>query len=163
MLAAYLEKKELSCDTLLSAGQLLFEKHDVLLVEGAGGFLVPLGDGELIADLAKRLGFPVLIIARHGLGTINHCLLTIEAIRSRGMVPAGIIFNGYPEEPERIENWEELLPGTPCKDSSPTNPFLIEQFSKVPVLGMLPNVRDGELQKPFDTYVNIEKIIEKLN
>ncbi|OVE78054.1 dethiobiotin synthase [bacterium F16] len=163
LVAAHLENKKISCSSLLAASQLLFEKYEILLVEGAGGFLVPIGQDELIADLAQRLGFPVLIVARHGLGTVNHCLLTIEAIRTRGLVPMGIVLNGYPHEPERITTWEELSPGTPLKESSPANPLLIEQFTKVPIIGMIPDTREKDLEKPFEEYINLEKIVENLN
>jgi dethiobiotin synthetase len=66
---------------------------DFLLVEGAGGLLVPLGAGQTIADLALLLSFPLLIVARPGLGTINHTLLTIEAARARGLTVGGVIFS----------------------------------------------------------------------
>jgi dethiobiotin synthetase len=72
---------------------------DFLLVEGAGGLLVPLGGGRSIADMAIILGLPLLIVARPTLGTINHTLLTIEAARSRGLVTHGVIFSsGSPVE-----------------------------------------------------------------
>jgi dethiobiotin synthetase len=63
------------------------------VVEGAGGALVPLGEDLLYADLFARWGLPVVVAARSGLGTINHSLLTLEALRARGMV-AGIAFIG---------------------------------------------------------------------
>lgn len=65
-----------------------------LVVEGAGGALVPVTRTLLYADLFARWGHPVVIVARTGLGTINHSLLTIEALRSRGVTILGIAFNG---------------------------------------------------------------------
>ena len=65
-----------------------------LVVEGAGGALVPVTRGTLYADLFARWGFPVVIVARTELGTINHSLLTIEALRARGVPVLGIAFNG---------------------------------------------------------------------
>lgn len=66
-----------------------------LLIEGAGGLLVPLNDeGETIAELAKHLNTDVVIVSRHYLGSINHTLLTLEAAKNRGLRVAGIIFNG---------------------------------------------------------------------
>lgn len=66
---------------------------DILIVEGAGGLLCPLTDDTTIADFAVDLGFPVLFVARTGLGTINHTLLTIEAARHRGLIVAGVVLN----------------------------------------------------------------------
>lgn len=66
---------------------------DVVVVEGAGGLLCPLTDELMIADLAAQFGFPLLIVARLGLGTINHTLLTVEVARQRGLPLAGIVFN----------------------------------------------------------------------
>ena len=68
-------------------------KCDVIIVEGAGGLLCPLTDELTIADLAAQLGFPLLIVARLGLGTINHTLLTVEVARHRGLPIAGVVFN----------------------------------------------------------------------
>ncbi len=67
---------------------------DFQLVEGAGGLLVPLAGNRLVADLAKELDLPLLIVARAGLGTINHTLLTLESARTRGLKVAGWIING---------------------------------------------------------------------
>ena len=66
---------------------------ELLIVEGAGGLLCPLTDDETMADLAARFQFPLLIVARCGLGTINHTLLTIEVARARGLRVAGILLN----------------------------------------------------------------------
>ena len=69
-----------------------------LVVEGAGGALVPVTRTLVYADLFARWGHPVVIVARTALGTINHSLLTIEALRTRGVPILGIAFNGEPEE-----------------------------------------------------------------
>jgi len=65
-----------------------------LVIEGAGGALVPLNDGTTFADVFARWGFPVVVVARTSLGTINHSLLTIEALRARGVPILGIAFVG---------------------------------------------------------------------
>jgi len=69
-----------------------------LVVEGAGGALVPLNDTLLFADLFARWKAPVVIVARTALGTINHSLLTIEALRSRGITILGIAFVGEAQD-----------------------------------------------------------------
>ena len=66
---------------------------DLLIAEGAGGLLCPLTDDESMADLAARFRLPLLIVARCGLGTINHTLLTIEVARTRGLRVAGVLMN----------------------------------------------------------------------
>jgi len=71
----------------------LRERHDWLVVEGAGGLRVPAADGLDMAGLAARLELPVLLVARAALGTINHTLLTLEAIRASGLRLAGVVIN----------------------------------------------------------------------
>jgi dethiobiotin synthase len=70
----------------------------LLVVEGAGGMLVPLTDEAYVIDLAAELQLPILLVARSTLGTINHTLLSIEALRRRGLPLAGVVMNG-PETP----------------------------------------------------------------
>lgn len=65
-----------------------------LVVEGAGGVLVPFSDDLLAADLFARWGLPVIVVARTALGTINHTLLSLEALRSRGLQVHGVAFSG---------------------------------------------------------------------
>lgn len=74
----------------------LVEEHrgrDFVLVEGAGGLLVPLSDSVDMADLARRLELPLLIVARDALGTINHTLLTVEVARARSLGVAGVVLS----------------------------------------------------------------------
>jgi dethiobiotin synthetase len=77
--------------------------NDVLLVEGVGGLLVPISRQQSVADLAVALGLPVVIAARPGLGTINHCLLTVEALRQRGLAVQGIVMGPWSATPTAIE------------------------------------------------------------
>ncbi|MEV0152475.1 dethiobiotin synthase [Micromonospora sp. NPDC050686] len=92
------------------------DKHDLVLVEGAGGLLVPMGlrpSGEpwTVADLAVSLGIPAVVVARAGLGTLNHTALTLEALERRG-VPAGVVLGAWPAEPELVHwaNLTDLVP-----------------------------------------------------
>ncbi len=71
---------------------------DVVLVEGAGGWRVPLNEEETIADLARRLGLPVLIVGRAGLGTINHTVLTAEAVARDGCDLLGVVLSVRPTD-----------------------------------------------------------------
>ena len=70
----------------------------LLVVEGAGGLMVPLTDTAYVIDLAAELHLPLILVARSTLGTINHTLLSLEAIRRRGLPLAGVVING-PETP----------------------------------------------------------------
>ena len=74
-----------------------------LVVELAGGVLVPLGGGLTNADLLERWGLPVVLVSRYYLGSINHTLLSVEALRSRGLTIAGLVFNGEPVAASRAE------------------------------------------------------------
>ncbi|MDX6583714.1 MAG: dethiobiotin synthetase [Solirubrobacterales bacterium] len=76
---------------------------EVLVVEGVGGFLVPLAPDYLVRDLAAELGLPVVIVAAPGLGTINHALLTVESVRAAGLEPACVVLTPWPDVPAAIE------------------------------------------------------------
>ena len=86
--------------------------HDVVLIEGAGGLLVPMGEGGwTLAQLALALRCPAVVVCRADLGTLNHTALTLEALDHRG-IPALIVVGSWPEEPELV-HWRNLtdLPG----------------------------------------------------
>lgn len=75
--------------------------HDLVLLEGTGGLLVPLdGGGGTLADVAAALAAPVLVVVAAGLGTLNHTALTVEALRTRGLKCAGIVIGAWPAEPD---------------------------------------------------------------
>lgn len=91
-LAARLEQSTVD-GTMLRAGLERWRNRcDLLLVEGAGGLLCPLTETESMADLAAEFGFPLLIVARPGLGTINHTLLTVDVARTYRLRVAGFLF-----------------------------------------------------------------------
>jgi len=91
--AARLAGVRISIEAIEAAARGLAARHATVLVEGAGGLLVPLTDELTYADLAARLGLPVLVVARAGLGTVNHTALTVEAIERRGLRVAGIVLD----------------------------------------------------------------------
>jgi dethiobiotin synthetase len=102
----------LAIGDVIEAVRLVAQEHDVVLVEGAGGLLVPMGEGRwTLADLALALRCPVLVVARAGLGTINHTTLTLEALERRG-VAASVVLGSWPVDPELV-HWRNLadLPG----------------------------------------------------
>lgn len=93
MIAAAAEDLTIDLQRIRSAFEVLACRHDCMLIEGVGGALVPLTADILVADLIQDLGLPVLIVARSGLGSINHTLLTVECLKSRGIPILGILFN----------------------------------------------------------------------
>jgi dethiobiotin synthase len=80
------------------------------VAEGAGGTLVPINDKEFMVDLMTHLGMPVLVVARTGLGTINHTLMTLEVLRTRTLNVAGVVMVGEPNPNNReaIEKWGDV-------------------------------------------------------
>lgn len=103
-IAAAVEGRVIDPERIAAAARDLAADADLLLVEGVGGFRVPLGDDIDTADLAVRLGLPVILVVGLRLGCLNHALLTAEAIRARSLTLAGWIANGidpgmpWPEE-----------------------------------------------------------------
>jgi dethiobiotin synthetase len=123
LIAARLEGKRVHLRKIVAAYQSLEQQHEFMIVEGAGGILVPLSRSQSYRDLAALLGLPVLIVARPGLGTINHTLLTVEALQQRTIPIAGIVINyGGKREAGLAER---------------TNPAIIERLSGVPVIGII--------------------------
>lgn len=92
-IAAGLENKTINNKYLMDVYRRLSVLADIVVVEGAGGFCVPLNEHETSADLARELALPVVMVVGMRLGCLNHALLTAEAIRSRGLVLAGWVAN----------------------------------------------------------------------
>jgi dethiobiotin synthetase len=78
-------------------------QHELLIAEGVGGLMVPLTPGYLVRDLAVDLGLPLVVVARTGLGTINHTLLTLQAARAYGLDVRAVVITPWPEQPSRLE------------------------------------------------------------
>jgi dethiobiotin synthetase len=102
-LAAALAGDEIEAERLLGAARAAAEGADFLVCEGVGGLVVPLAPSYLVRDLAAALGYPLVIAASPGLGTINHTLLTIESARSAGLEVASVVLTPWPREPSEIE------------------------------------------------------------
>ncbi len=127
-LASKLEGSNLSMEALAVA----VEKRcgeDFAIVEGAGGLLCPLTDTESIADLALRLQYPIIIVARRSLGTLNHLLLTLEVARQYGLVVAGVIMS----ETEAVLDQAAIH-----------NPVEFSLRSAIPLLAVLPFEKKGD-------------------
>jgi dethiobiotin synthetase len=102
-LAAMIAGDEIDPGRLRVAAAAAAEGAEAIVCEGVGGLLVPLAPGYAVRDLAADLGYPVVIAAAPGLGTINHTLLTIESARAGGLAVAGVVLTPWPEQPNEIE------------------------------------------------------------
>ncbi|MBI3860429.1 MAG: dethiobiotin synthase [Planctomycetia bacterium] len=122
--AARLEGRTVDPDLLRSGLDWWRDRADFVVVEGAGGLLSPLTDDETIAELACDLEFPLLVVARLSLGTINHTLLTLEAIGHRRLPVAGIVLN-------------QPGPADPADHSIETNAEELRRRCAVPILAIL--------------------------
>jgi dethiobiotin synthetase len=135
-LAAAAEGKTIRADKIRKSFLKLSKKFDFVIVEGIGGALVPYDRKRLVIDIAGELELPVVIVVENRLGAINHTLLTIEAVRARGMKILGVIFNS----PAGKED-EKIL-----KD----NPQIIRSVSGERILGTLGRQKNKKLlQKAF--------------
>ncbi len=102
-LAVALSGRALDVEALAARIRAAAPARAPLLVEGVGGLLVPLDGGWDVRALARALGLALIVVARPGLGTINHTLLTLEAARAAGLRVAGVVLNRWPDEPGEIE------------------------------------------------------------
>lgn len=121
--AAALSGETIDPGRIKSAYGRLASSRDIVLVEGAGGLLVPITDDYLMADLARDLSLPLLVVARPGLGTVNHTALTVECARQRGLLVLGVVINAFPHSPGPAEL---------------TNPSAIIKQTGAPLLGVYP-------------------------
>jgi len=127
--AARLEGRTVSLESIVAGARVLANRHEAVLVEGAGGLLVPLSEGGTYADLAVALGLPVLVVARAGLGTVNHTALTCEALARRGLAVAGVVLNRTApvDDPSVPHNAAEVerLTGTRVIATLPHEPDIV--------------------------------------
>jgi dethiobiotin synthetase len=102
-LAAALAGEEIDPERLREVARNAAAGADAIVCEGVGGLLVPLSPTYLVRDLAVDLGYPLVVVAAPGLGTINHTLLTLESARVAGLEVAVVALNPWPEQPNEIE------------------------------------------------------------
>lgn len=130
--ASRLAGEKIDLKKINSAFYNLSSNHDVVIVEGAGGLLVPITDDYLMSDLARDLGLHLIIVTRPDLGTLSHTLLTTESAKLRGLKILGIVINKFPLNPGIAER---------------TNPELILKMTGEPIVGVL----------PFDSEICVEE------
>ena len=126
--AGLLENRAVDVEAALRGFGDLAGRFEAVLVEGAGGWEVPLRDGETMADFAVALGLPVVVVVNNKLGCLNHTILTVRAIQARGLRCAGVILNQVADERD---------------PASISNGMVLRRFLDVPVLG---EVMHGEVE-----------------
>jgi dethiobiotin synthetase len=102
-LAAAMAGEEIDPERLREAARTAAAAAETIVCEGVGGLLVPLSPSYLVRDLAVDLGYPLVVVASPGLGTINHTLLTVESARAAGLEVAAVVLNPWPQVPNEIE------------------------------------------------------------
>lgn len=134
LVAGMLENRPVVPQVLLEGYRRLAAEHEVVIVEGAGGWRVPIAEGYDIADLAADLKLPVILVVGNRLGALNHTILSIDAIRSRGLEIAGLIINQLVDE---------------LDTAAITNKGIIEQLTGVPILAEIIHGQDFLDVEPF--------------
>jgi len=129
---------EIDLELIKQHFELIQNQADAVVVEGAGGWLVPINKSQTMADLAKRLALPVVLVVGVRLGCINHALLTVEAIKLSGLSLSGWIANNVEENPQSAEIITTL-----------------EHTISAPLLGEIPYL---SAQQNAADYLNVEKL-----
>lgn len=112
--AARIDGVRIDFSAIKASFERLAATYQYVIVEGAGGLMVPLSGGLLVADLARELELPLLVVARPGLGTINHTVLTCFSAQQLGLQVAGVIVNGMPDQPGLAEKGAPHQIGSLC-------------------------------------------------
>ncbi len=142
--AAKIEKRAIDLDLIRAVYARLRRAYRSILVEGVGGWRVPIARDYFVSDLAAEFGLPVAVVVANRLGAINHTLLTIDSIRARGLVCAGVILN------------EPAPHGEPSPIAEATNRSVLEELLEVPILF---EVRHGQAGLPIAVH---EQSVERI-
>ena len=141
--AAAAEGREVDLRAIEAAHARLAARHAWLVVEGAGGLLVPAASGTSMADLAARLGHPLIVVARARLGTLNHTALTLEVARRRGLRVAGLAI---------------CHADGPLSAADATNLAVLRRDPGAPLLGEIPPLAAG--QEPDARDLDIDALLQ---
>lgn len=127
--AAAAESRELDLTVIRTAFDMLRSRHECVIVEGAGGLLVPISASQTMADLARDLALPLLVVTRGRLGTVNHTLLTLEVAAGRGLPVAGVVLSHGP---------------IPLSSADAANLSILRELLGARLLGEIPPFDPGE-------------------
>ena len=141
--AAQMAGTKIAISTLLEKFKVLKSRHDIMLVEGIGGLLVPITPNYDVSDLALETGLPLIIVSRFRIGTLNHTLLTINAAKQKGLKIKGFILNQ--QESGELNNVEKQ------------QGKLIEEFSGIPMLGTCPHLKGFSLERVHKNLPQIQQ------
>lgn len=134
LVAGMLDNRPVDVAAMHAGFHALAADHPVVIVEGAGGWRVPLAEGYDMADFAADLKLPVIVVVGNRLGALNHTILTVEAIRARGVEIAGLVVNQLSDE---------------LDTASITNKGVLEQLTGVPILAEIIHGQDFLEVEPF--------------
>lgn len=130
--AASLAKEKIDMEVVAAAFQQICCDKDLVLVEGAGGLMVPISGGFLMADMARQLELSLLVVTHPRLGTLNHTLLTTFSARAMELPVSGFIINQMPESPNQAEEQA---------------PHLLGSMASADLMGVLPEVSGSDRSK----------------
>ena len=143
-IAAKITHKPIHLERIWKAFKVLSRTHEVLVVEGIGGLMVPILDRYFVADMAQRMALPLVIVTLPGIGTLNHTTLTVAAARQYGLQVLGLVVNTAEKQPAGVA--ERL------------NPDALEQCCNAPVLAEIPHLGTVGIESlkedVFDDLVN---------
>jgi dethiobiotin synthetase len=146
--AAARARKPVDLQKVFAAYKKLVVQHEFMVVEGVGGLCVPLRGKYLVLDLARRLGLPLLIVARWRLGTINHTLLTVRAARAAGLEVAGIVLNETDAAPHGVAE-RTVAP-------------VLEKLAGAPVLARIPYLKGDFAQQEQKIAARLDALARRL-
>lgn len=130
--AATAAKEKIDMERIAAAFHKLCCDKDLVLVEGAGGLMVPISGGFLMADMARQLELSLLVVTHPRLGTLNHTLLTTFSARAMELPISGFIINQMPKQPDQAEEQA---------------PHLLSSMASADLMGVLPEVSGSEKSK----------------
>jgi dethiobiotin synthetase len=134
LVAGMLENRPVDVSAMHAGFRALAAEHPMVIVEGVGGWRVPLAEGYDMADFAADLKLPVIVVVGNRLGALNHTILTVDAIRARGLEIAGLVVNQLSDE---------------LDTASITNKGVLEQLTGVPILAEIIHGQDFLEVEPF--------------
>jgi dethiobiotin synthetase len=140
--SAVTQQEKISISAVVDAYHDLEAKHDITIVEGIGGLMVPLTESETFADFAKFLNLPIIVVARSSLGTFNHILLTLNASKAYGLDIMGLVMNCYPQRERAVDR--QLINA-------------VKTLAAVEVFCVVPKI-----PKKSDIHLELEEIIVKI-